>query len=129
MTEIIADTVPTCDAGDPLGPELCARRRARTADRGHARLRDRSASRSALAQALGVADVPAYHSTDVRGVEIGGAAKNVLAIAAGIVAGTRLGASAAAALTTRGFAELARFGARVRRAPRNADGSCPASAI
>ena len=51
-----------------------------------------------------------YHSTDVRGVEIGGAAKNVLAIAAGIVTGRGLGASAAAALTTRGFAELLRFG-------------------
>ena len=51
-----------------------------------------------------------YHSTDVRGVEIGGAAKNVLAIAAGIVTGRGLGASAAAALTTRGFAELVRFG-------------------
>ena len=36
-----------------------------------------------------------YHSTDVRGVEIGGATKNVLAIAAGIVAGRGLGASAA----------------------------------
>jgi glycerol-3-phosphate dehydrogenase (NAD(P)+) len=46
----------------------------------------------------------------VRGVEVGGAAKNVLAIAAGIVSGRRLGASAAAALTTRGFAELSRFG-------------------
>jgi glycerol-3-phosphate dehydrogenase (NAD(P)+) len=46
----------------------------------------------------------------VRGVEIGGAAKNVLAIAAGIVAGRGLGASAGAALVTRGFAELMRFG-------------------
>ena len=46
----------------------------------------------------------------MRGVEIGGAAKNVLAIAAGIVHGRGLGASAAAALTTRGFAELVRFG-------------------
>jgi glycerol-3-phosphate dehydrogenase (NAD(P)+) len=46
----------------------------------------------------------------VRGVEIGGAAKNVLAIAAGIVVGRNLGASAQAALTTRGFAELTRFG-------------------
>jgi glycerol-3-phosphate dehydrogenase (NAD(P)+) len=46
----------------------------------------------------------------VRGVEIGGAAKNVLAIAAGIVAGKQLGASALAALTTRGFAELQRLG-------------------
>ena len=65
---------------------------------------------SALAQALGSATFRPYHSTDVRGVEIGGAAKNVLAIAAGIVAGRGLGASAAAALTTRGFAELIRFG-------------------
>jgi glycerol-3-phosphate dehydrogenase (NAD(P)+) len=63
-----------------------------------------------LSHALGSATFRPYHSTDVRGVEIGGAAKNVLAIAAGIVAGRGLGASAAAALTTRGFAELFRFG-------------------
>jgi len=64
----------------------------------------------ALARALGSAALRPNHSTDVRGVEIGGAAKNVLAIAAGIVAGRGLGASAAAALVTRGFAELFRFG-------------------
>ncbi|MFS8037835.1 NAD(P)H-dependent glycerol-3-phosphate dehydrogenase [Xanthobacter sp. AM11] len=64
----------------------------------------------ALAAALGSTTLRLYHSTDVRGVEIGGAAKNVLAIAAGIVAGRRLGASAAAALVARGFAELMRFG-------------------
>jgi glycerol-3-phosphate dehydrogenase (NAD(P)+) len=46
----------------------------------------------------------------VRGVEIGGAAKNVLAIAVGITVGRKLGASAQAALTTRCFAELGRFG-------------------
>lgn len=50
-----------------------------------------------------------YHSADLRGVEIGGAAKNVLALAAGIVAGRGLGESARAALTARGFAELGRF--------------------
>jgi glycerol-3-phosphate dehydrogenase (NAD(P)+) len=65
---------------------------------------------AALARALGAPAFRPYHSTDVRGVEIGGAAKNVLAIAAGIVAGRGLGASAAAALVTRGFAELFRFG-------------------
>src|SRR5262249_15382178 len=63
-----------------------------------------------LAHALRATAFPPYHWTDVRGVEIGGAAKNVLAIAAGIVAGRGLGASAAAALVTRGFAELFRFG-------------------
>ncbi len=64
----------------------------------------------ALSHALGSDSFRPYYSTDVRGVEIGGAAKNVLAIAAGIVAGKGLGFSAAAALTTRGFAELVRFG-------------------
>ncbi|HEY1364968.1 MAG TPA: NAD(P)H-dependent glycerol-3-phosphate dehydrogenase [Xanthobacteraceae bacterium] len=65
---------------------------------------------AALAKALGSPAFRPYHSSDVRGVEIGGAAKNVLAIAAGIVVGRGLGASAAAALMTRGFAELFRFG-------------------
>jgi glycerol-3-phosphate dehydrogenase (NAD(P)+) len=65
---------------------------------------------SALAQALGSATFRPYHTSDIRGVEIGGAAKNVLAIAAGIVIGKRLGASALAALTTRGFSELIRLG-------------------
>lgn len=51
-----------------------------------------------------------YSSSDVRGVEIGGAAKNVLAIANGVAAGRGLGASAGAALVARGFAELSRFG-------------------
>jgi glycerol-3-phosphate dehydrogenase (NAD(P)+) len=63
-----------------------------------------------LARALGSATFRPYHTTDLRGVEIGGAAKNVFAIAAGIVKGRGLGDSAAAALTTRGFAEIVRFG-------------------
>jgi glycerol-3-phosphate dehydrogenase (NAD(P)+) len=63
-----------------------------------------------LAHALSAGTFRPYHSTDVRGVELGGATKNVLAIAAGIVTGKGLGASASAALTTRGFAELVRFG-------------------
>jgi glycerol-3-phosphate dehydrogenase (NAD(P)+) len=64
-----------------------------------------------LAHALNAGTFRPYHSTDVRGVELGGATKNVLAIAAGIVTGKGLGSSASAALTTRGFAELVRFGA------------------
>ena len=69
-----------------------------------------AATSGALAGALGTPTFRLYHSTDRRGVEIGGAVKNVLAIAAGIVQGRALGASALAALTTRGFAELSRFG-------------------
>jgi glycerol-3-phosphate dehydrogenase (NAD(P)+) len=69
-----------------------------------------SARAADLAQALAAPWFRLYHSSDLRGVEIGGAAKNVLAIASGIAAGRRLGASAGAALIARGFAELARFG-------------------
>ncbi len=63
-----------------------------------------------LAAALASPWFRLYHSADIRGVEIGGAAKNVLAIASGIAAGKGFGASAAAALLARGFAELVRFG-------------------
>ena len=65
----------------------------------------------ALAEALSSATFRIYHSADVRGVEIGGAAKNVLAIAAGISIGLGFGESARAAIVARGFAELRRFGA------------------
>jgi glycerol-3-phosphate dehydrogenase (NAD(P)+) len=65
----------------------------------------------ALADALQGPGFRLYDSDDPRGVEIGGAAKNVLAIACGAAAGLKLGASASAALVARGFAELGRFGA------------------
>lgn len=51
-----------------------------------------------------------YLSTDVVGAEIGGAVKNVLAIACGVVEGRGLGQNARAALISRGFAEMTRFG-------------------
>ncbi|WP_116091573.1 NAD(P)H-dependent glycerol-3-phosphate dehydrogenase [Sphingomonas crusticola] len=51
-----------------------------------------------------------YRSTDVVGAEIGGAVKNVLAIACGVVEGAGLGKNARAALIARGFAEMTRFG-------------------
>jgi glycerol-3-phosphate dehydrogenase (NAD(P)+) len=62
-----------------------------------------------MAAALSGPTFRVYHRTDIRGVEIGGAAKNVLAIACGAVVGRGLGESAKAALIARGFAELLRF--------------------
>lgn len=64
-----------------------------------------------LATALSTRAFRCYSTTDQTGVEIGGALKNVLAIAAGATLGARLGASAQAALVTRGFVELRRIGA------------------
>lgn len=63
-----------------------------------------------LAQALARPHFRPYVSTDVIGAEIGGAVKNVLAIACGIVEGAGLGLNARAALISRGFAEMTRFG-------------------
>jgi glycerol-3-phosphate dehydrogenase (NAD(P)+) len=55
----------------------------------------------------------AYRSTDVIGVELGGAVKNVLAVAAGVADGLGFGANARAALITRGLAEMVRLGEAV----------------
>jgi glycerol-3-phosphate dehydrogenase (NAD(P)+) len=63
-----------------------------------------------------------YPSDDLRGVALGGAVKNVLAIACGIAAGKKLGDSARAALTTRAFAELMRFGKALGGSPETLTG-------
>lgn len=63
-----------------------------------------------ISQLLASSTFRLYWTDDLLGVEIGGAMKNVFAIAAGIVAGRGLGESARAALIARGFAELARLG-------------------
>jgi glycerol-3-phosphate dehydrogenase (NAD(P)+) len=64
-----------------------------------------------LAAHLSAPQFRCYSSDDLTGVEIGGALKNVLAIGAGAVVGSGLGASAQAAMVTRGFVELRRIGA------------------
>jgi len=109
MTEVIAACMPQATPAVLSGPSFAVdvMRGLPTAVTLAAADTDVAAT---LASALGSATFRPYHTTDVRGVEIGGAAKNVLAIAAGIVAGRGLGASAGAALVTRGFAELMRFG-------------------
>jgi glycerol-3-phosphate dehydrogenase (NAD(P)+) len=109
MTEVVAESVPQALPAILSGPSFAI-------DVAHGlptavtlAARD-SGIAAKLARGLGSTTFRLYHTDDTRGVEIGGAAKNVLAIAAGIVNGRRLGASAVAALTTRGFAELFRFG-------------------
>jgi glycerol-3-phosphate dehydrogenase (NAD(P)+) len=109
MTEVIAEAAPDTKPAILSGPGF-----AEDVARGLPTAVTLAASdedlAGALVQALGSSTFRPYHTTDVRGVEIGGAAKNVLAIAAGIVVGRKLGASAQAALTTRGFSELVRLG-------------------
>lgn len=63
----------------------------------------------ALQQRLSTPTLRLYRTTDMIGAELGGALKNVIAIAAGVVIGAGLGDSARAALMTRGFAEMTRL--------------------
>jgi glycerol-3-phosphate dehydrogenase (NAD(P)+) len=109
MTEVIGEAAPEAMPAILSGPSFAedVARRLPTAVTLAAK---DEALASELVHALGSSTFRPYHTTDVRGVEIGGAAKNVLAIAAGIVVGRQFGASAQAALTTRGFSELVRLG-------------------
>jgi glycerol-3-phosphate dehydrogenase (NAD(P)+) len=76
---------------------------------------------AALVQRLGRPTFRPYLSDDVTGAQIGGAVKNVLAIACGIVMGRKLGDNARAALITRGLAEMSRLGLSLGET-RDADG-------
>lgn len=109
MTEIIAEAAPAAIPAILSGPSFAADV-ARGLPTAVTIAATDAACAQALAQAMNSGSFRPYHSTDVRGVELGGATKNVLAIAAGIVEGRQLGASALAAMTTRGFVELVRFG-------------------
>jgi len=68
-----------------------------------------AAARASLMEALHTSTLRLYGSSDIIGAALGGAAKNVIAIAAGVVMGAGFGENARAALITRGLAEIARL--------------------
>ena len=80
------------------------------------------AAASDLARRLSVSAFRIYSSADMTGVQLGGAVKNVLAIACGIAQGRGLGDSARAALTARAFAELIRLGRAMGALPETLTG-------
>ncbi len=109
MTEVLAETLPEQAVAVLSGPTFAAEvaRELPTA----VTLAASDASLGAqLVAALGSRCFRPYLSDDPVGAEIGGAVKNVIAIACGIVAGRRLGDNARAALITRGLAEMVRLG-------------------
>jgi len=78
--------------------------------------------RHALPEALGTPTLRIYSSDDVVGAQVGGAIKNVIAIACGIIVGRRFGDNARAALITRGLAEMARLAAALGARPETLTG-------
>ncbi len=77
---------------------------------------------SLLQETFSYSNLRCYTTQDIRGVEVGGAVKNVLAIAVGISDGMGLGANARAALITRGLREIARLGVRLGADPMTLSG-------
>ncbi len=121
QTDILHDELPRCVTGAISGPGFAGE----------------IASGKPTALTLGVGDaglgvelqkmlstptMRMYLSDDVKGVQLGGALKNVYAIACGIVRGAGLGESAQAALLTRGFAELTTLAAKMGAKPETLSG-------
>nr|WP_145622288.1 NAD(P)H-dependent glycerol-3-phosphate dehydrogenase [Nitrospirillum amazonense] len=109
MTEVTAGELPDTPLAVLSGPTFAAEVARGLPTAVTLACRD-AALGQGLAQALGSLTFRPYASDDLVGAEIGGAVKNVLAIACGIVAGRALGDNARAALITRGLAEIARLG-------------------
>jgi len=107
--EVCAEVAPDLIAGVLSGPSFAlevarGQPTALVASSAHAGLRD------ALVAAFHGPTLRVYANDDIVGVEVGGAVKNVLAIATGLCDGLQLGLNARAALITRGLAEMTRFG-------------------
>lgn len=109
LSEVVAEELPQARPAVLSGPSFAA-----DVCKGLPTAVTLAAQEEALAQRLceelSTKTFRLYRSMDMLGVEIGGAAKNVFAIAAGMASGRRLGASAQAALIARSFAELTRLG-------------------
>lgn len=109
MSQVIAEVLGHAEVAAMSGPTL-----AREVAAGHPTAATVSSSSLAVSEAvqslLTTPHFRLYTSPDVIGVELGGALKNVIAIAAGIIDGLGLGANTKSALLTRGLAEMARLG-------------------
>lgn len=107
--EVRAEVAPHLRAGALSGPSF-AQEVARSQPTALVAASEHASVREALVQALHSPSLRVYANDDLVGVEVGGAVKNVLAIATGLCDGLALGLNARAALITRGLAEMTRLG-------------------
>lgn len=107
--EVLAQVAPRLRAGVLSGPSF-AQEVAQGQPTALVAASEHPAVREALVEAFHAASVRVYANGDLPGVEVGGAVKNVLAIATGLCDGLDLGLNARAALITRGLAEMTRLG-------------------
>ena len=108
MSQVLAETIPHARAAVLSGPSFAAEVARGLPTAVTLAAADAELGRE-LAEAIAIPAFRPYLADDMIGAEAGGAIKNVLAIACGVVEGRGLGRSAHAALITRGFAEMTRF--------------------
>lgn len=109
MSEVLSETAPRSALAVLSGPTFAAEVAAGKPTAVTLACPDEARGRDLVA-AIGSAALRPYLSDDIIGAQVGGAVKNVIAIACGIVEGRRLGDNARAALMTRGLAEIMRLG-------------------
>lgn len=109
LSDVAKETVPNAEIAILTGPTFASEVAAGlpTAVTIAARTKDKARE---LQDVLGVKNFRPYVTDDIIGAQLGGAIKNVIAIACGIVSGKKMGDSARAALLTRGVAEIGRLG-------------------
>ena len=122
LSAIVDECCPSHPVAALSGPSFATDVASGPADRGGRRGAATETRAAGLAGRLSTEHFRCYSTDDLIGVEVGGALKNVLAIAAGTVVGAGLGASAQAAMVTRGFVELRRIAASFGARPGDPDG-------
>ena len=123
MTEVLAETLPDAAPAVLSGPSFAGEVARGLPTAVTLACPDEALGR-ALAEAIALPAFRPYYAPDMIGAEVGGAIKNVLAIACGIVEGRGLGRSAHAALITRGFAEMTRVAVALGGQPETVAGLC-----
>jgi len=121
MSEVLSETIPNATPAILSGPSFAVDVAKGLPTAVTLATKEESLSKN-LSQTLSHKALRPYWSDDLIGVQIGGAVKNVLAIAAGIVVGKQLGASAHASVISRGFAELNRFAISYGANPKTMNG-------
>ena len=114
--EVRAQVAPALRGGALSGPSF-AQEVARGMPTALVAASNDAAARDAMVQAFHNSSLRVYANDDIVGVEVGGAVKNVLAIATGLCDGLQLGLNARAALITRGLAEITRLGVALGAKP------------
>lgn len=123
MTQVLAEAIPSAVPAVLSGPSFAADVSKGLPTAVTLACADEDVGR-ALMDAIGQPGFRPYWTDDLIGAEVGGAVKNVLAIACGIVEGMNLGKSAHAALIARGFAEMTRLGVAMGGQPETLAGLC-----